>query len=113
LPLLERANSRCVEAYIPDAPPASYSDLLLSFEDEFTFAFGGCTIVRGLNGSYLSQAGAKTPDRINPIYTDLPVALSINFDQVARYADQLKQAATEVLAEEAVMVAVTQVYHAV
>jgi len=87
LPLLERVR---VEAYIPDLPSIAYRDLLLSFEEEFTFAFGGCTIVRGLDGSYLSQQGTKTPDRINLIYTDLPVALSINFDKVARYADELK-----------------------
>ena len=42
----------------------------------FTYAFGGCTVVRGLEGSYLSHAGANTPDRINLIYSDLPLALS-------------------------------------
>ena len=83
------------------------------FEEEFTYAFGGCTIVRGLGGSYLSQAGVKTPDRINLIYTDLPVALSTNFDKAARYADELKQAAFEALDEESVLVAVEQIYHAV
>ena len=62
-----------------------------AFEEEFTYAFGGCTIVRGLDGNYLSQAGAKTPDRINLIYTDLPLALSTNFERVARYISELKQ----------------------
>jgi hypothetical protein len=98
--------------YVPDLPTAAYRNLLLSFEDEFTHAFGGCTIVRGLEGSYLSQA-AKTPDRINLIYTDLPLALSTNFESVARYAAELKQAAGEALAEESILVAATQVYHAV
>lgn len=110
MPLLERVR---IEAYVPDLPAAPYRDLLLSFEEEFTYAFGGCTIVRGLYGSYLSRAGAKTPDRINVIYTDLPVALSTNFDRVARYAGELKRAAAEALAEEAISVAVTRVYHAV
>ena len=109
MPLLERVR---VEVYIPDLPAAAYRDLLSSFEEEFTYAFGGCTIARGLDGNYLSQAGAKTPDRINLIYTDLPVALSTNFESVARYADELKQVAVEALAEQAVLVAVTQVYHA-
>jgi hypothetical protein len=99
--------------YVPDLPAAAYRNLLLSFEDEFTYAFGGCTIMRGLDGSYLSHAGAKTPDRINLIYTDLPLALSTNFESVARYADELKQAAGEALAEESVLVAATQIYHAV
>lgn len=110
MPLLERAR---VEVYIPDLPTASYRNLLLSFEGEFTYAFGGCTIARGLDGSYLSSAGLKTPDRINLIYTDLPLALSTNFESVARYADELKLAAAEALDEEAILVAVTQLYHAV
>jgi hypothetical protein len=85
LPLLERAR---VEVYVPDLPTPPYRNLLLSFEEEFTYAFSGCTIVRGLDGSYLSRAGVTTPDRINLIYTDLPVALSTNFDTAARYADE-------------------------
>jgi len=110
LPLLERVR---VEVYVPDLPGTAYRNLLLSFEEEFTYAFGGCTIVRGLDGNYLSQAGVKTPDRVNLIYTDLPLALSINFESVARYADQLKRVAVDALAEESILVAVTQVYHAV
>ena len=47
----------------------------------------------------------KTPERINLIYTDLPVALSTNFESVARYADELKHVAAEALAEEAILVA--------
>jgi hypothetical protein len=110
LPLLERVR---VEVYIPDLPTPAYRNLLLSFEEEFTYAFGGCTMARGLDGNYLSQSGVKTPDRINLIYTDLPLALSTNFESVARYAGELKQVAVEALAEETVLVAVSQVYHAV
>ena len=110
MPLLERAR---VEVYLPDLPSASYRDLLLAFEEEFTNAFGGCTIIRGIQGNYLSNAGAKIQDRINLIYTDLPLALSTNFGSVARYADELKLAAFKDLAEEAILVVVTQLYHAV
>ncbi len=109
MPLLERVR---VEAYVPDLPADADRNLPLSFEEEFTYAFGGCTIVRGLDGNYRSRAGAKTPDRINLIYADLPLALSTNFGSVARYADELKQAAAEALAGEAILVSVTQVYHA-
>ena len=108
MPLLERVR---VEVYVPDLPAAHYRNLLLSFEEEFTYAFGGCTIVRGLDGSYLSRSGVKTPDSINLIYTDLPVALSTNFDRTARYTDELKHAAIEALNEESVLVAVGQIYH--
>ena len=64
MPLLERAR---VEVYVPDLPSPYYRHLLLSFEEEFTYAFGGCTILRELDGSFLSRAGAKTPDQINLI----------------------------------------------
>ncbi|MEK6405518.1 MAG: hypothetical protein AABN34_01000 [Acidobacteriota bacterium] len=110
MPLLERVR---VEIYLPDLPSASYRDLLLAFEEEFTYAFGGCTIVRGISGSYLSHTGIKVQDRINLIYTDLPVALSTNFEHVARYAGEVRQAAFKDLAEEAILVVVTQVYHSV
>jgi hypothetical protein len=85
LPLLERAR---VELYLPDLPTAAYQNLLGAFDQEFTYAFGGCTIIRGLSGSYLSRAGVKTPDRINLIYTDLPLALSTNLESVAKYAEE-------------------------
>ena len=38
MPLLERVR---VEVYVPDLPAAAYRNLLLSFEEEFTDAFGG------------------------------------------------------------------------
>ena len=110
MPLLERVR---VEIYLPDLPSASYRDLLLAFQEEFTYAFGGCTTMHGLDGNYLSRAGLKIQDRINLMYTDLPLALSTNYQSVARYASELRQAAFEDLAEEAVLVIVTQVYHAV
>ena len=108
MPLLEQVR---VEVYIPDPSIADYENLLRSFEAEFTYAFGGCTILRGLEGCYLSQFGNRIHDRINVIYSDIPLALSIEFAAVAGYAREVKQAATEALAEEVVMVAVTQVYH--
>lgn len=109
MPLLERAR---VEVYIPDLPAPHYHNLLLAFEEEFTYAFGGCTIVGGLEGSYLSMSGVKTPDRINLIYTDLPLPLSTNFDSAASYSGELRQVAADALSEEAVLVTITQIYHA-
>ena len=44
MPLLERVR---VEVYIPDPSQLKYENLLLSLEEEFTYAFGGCSIVRG------------------------------------------------------------------
>ena len=110
MPLLERVR---VEVYIPDPSIADYENLLLSFEAEFTYAFGGCTILRGLEGCYLARFGNRIHDRINLIYSDIPLALSIEFAAVAGYVREVKRAATEALTEEVVMVAVTRVYHSV
>jgi hypothetical protein len=66
LPLLERVR---VEIYLPDLPSPVYDNLLRSFADELTYAFGGCSVVRGIEESYLSQAGEKVPDRINLVYS--------------------------------------------
>jgi hypothetical protein len=90
-----------------------YENLLSSFEQELTYAFGGCSILRGLEGSYLSKAGDRIPDRINVIYSDIPTALSTNFETVAAYVGELKRAAIEALSEEAVLISAVQVYHAV
>lgn len=110
MPLLERVR---VEVYIPDPHRPEYDKLLRTLETEFTYTFGGCTILRGLDGSYLSQLGNHLPDQINLIYTDAPLALSVDFTLVAGYAHQLKRVASEALREEAVMVAVEQIYHVV
>jgi hypothetical protein len=108
LPLSERAR---IEVYLPDLPKPSYQHLLQTLEQEFTFTFGGATILRGLDGSYLSRAGLSIRDRINLIYTDAPFGFDGHFQMIARYADELRAAAFTALEEEAVLVAVLQVYH--
>lgn len=110
MPLLERVR---VEVYLPDPHLTEYDNLLRTFQEEFTYAFGGCTIVRGLEGSYLSQLGKHIPDQVNLIYSDVSLALSTNSAVVARYAAHLKRAATEALDEEVVLVTVEQIYHMV
>ena len=109
MPLSEKAR---IEVYLPDLPRAVYQDLLRALTQEFTYTFGGCTIIRGLDGSYLSQAGLPIQDRINLIYTDTPYTFAENFEIVSTYADKLRTATFAALAEEAILVAVSQVYHA-
>jgi hypothetical protein len=109
LPLSERVR---IEVYMPDLPKESYRDLLEAFDQEFTYTFGGCTIIRGLDGSYLSRAGLKLQDKINIIYTDVPLTFEENFDRVSLYADYLTKAAYEALEEEAILVAALKIYHA-
>lgn len=110
MPLLELVG---VEVYLPDPHVTEYDYLLRSFEQEFTYAFGGCTIVRGLEGSYLSKLGNPVTDRINLIYSDVPLALSLDFARVAGYVREVKRASIDALNEEDVLVAVTQIYHAI
>ena len=108
MPLSEKAR---IEVYLPDLPRAAYQDLLNALEREFAYAFGGCTIIRGLDGSYLSQAGLQIQDRINLIYTDTPYSFEENFQTISMYADKLRLAASIALEEEAILVAVITVYH--
>ena len=109
MPLSEKAR---VEVYLPDLPRAAYQDLLSELAQEFTYTFGGCTIIRGLDGSYLSQAGLQIQDRINLIYTDTPYAFEEHFEIVSAYADKLKAAVNTALEEEAVLITVAKIYHA-
>jgi len=108
LPLFEKAR---VEVYLPDLPRAAYQDLLTALAREFTHTFGGCTIISGLDRSYLSQAGAQILDRINLIYTDTPYAFEENFEIISQYADKLRAAAFTALEEDAILVAVFKTYH--
>jgi hypothetical protein len=50
-------------------------------------------------------------DKINIIYTDVPLPLEGNFERVSRYAENLTKAAYEALEEEAVLVTAFKVYH--
>lgn len=109
MPLSENVR---IEVYLPDLPTPSYRDLLEALEREFTYAFGGCTIVRGLDGSYLSQAGFPMQDKVNIIFTDLPLSLEQDFVRLSRYTDNLSRAAFDSLEEEAVLVTAFKVYHA-
>jgi hypothetical protein len=109
LPLSENVR---IEVYVPDLPTPSYRDLLEALEREFTYTFGGCTIVRGLDGSYLSQAGLAMQDKVNIIYTDIPLVLAKNFDRLSRYSDRLTKVAYDSLQEETILVAAFEVYHA-
>jgi len=109
LPLSEKAR---VEVYLPDLPKPAYQELLAALDQEFTYTFGSCTIVRGLDGSYLSQAGFKLQDRITLIYTDTPYGFKENFEIISKYADRLNEAAFRALEEEAILIVVHAVYHA-
>ena len=101
------------EVYIPDQPSQTYQDLLITLANEFTLVFGGCTIVSGLDGKYLSGYGQVINDRVTLIYTDTPFDLNENLDSVSIYSDKLRESTFQSLNEEAVLVVVWPVYHSV
>jgi hypothetical protein len=92
LPLFERTR---VEIYLPDLPSPEYKNLLRLFEEELTYAFGGASIVRGLEGRYLTRSGELVPDRINLLYSDASLALSTNFSSVEAYVRGTKRCSNE------------------
>lgn len=108
MPLSKRAR---IEVYIPDSPDAAYQNLLRAFDEEFMYTFGGSTTVRGLAGSTLSTFGEHMEDTVNLIYTDTSFAFEENLDRLSRYTDELRTAAFEALAEEAVLVVAFKIYH--
>jgi hypothetical protein len=109
LALSEKAR---IEVYLPDVPRPTYQDLLAALEQEFTYTFGGCTTVRGLEGNYLSQLGLRMRDRINLLFTDTSFAFEENFTRISRYADEIRDAAFDALEEEVILIVVFKVYHA-
>lgn len=76
MPLSEKAR---IEVYLPDLPRPAYQNLLAALGQEFTYTFGGCTTVRGLEGNYLCKLGLQIRDRINLVYTDTPFAVEETF----------------------------------
>ena len=66
-------------------------ELLIAFNQEFTHTFGGATLWRGLDGSYLAQNGQTVRDRINLLYTDTPFSLEENADEVSTYMAGARQ----------------------
>ena len=108
MPLSEKAR---VEVYIPDLPFPAYQNLLDTLQQEFTYTFGGCTVVSGLHGSYLSDAGMPMEDRVSIIYTDASIRFERNLEALSIFTDKLRQTASEALAEEAVLVTAHKVFH--
>ena len=110
MPLSERAR---IEIYLPDLPVEPYQNLLSVFQQELTYTFGGCSVLRGVEGSYLSFEGNQVSDHLSIVYADAPFEFEENFDVLSKYTDELREAALEALDEEAVLVVTMKVYHAV
>lgn len=109
MPLSEKVR---IEIYVPDRREKSYQNLLDAVADEFTEAFGGATVIRGFEGRYESDVGEKIIEKMNVIYTDLPLDLATYQNEVGSYLDALKAAAHEVLREESILVTARSIFHA-
>jgi hypothetical protein len=107
LPLLKRAR---IEIYLPEGR-GLYKKLRKVFENEFLYTFGGCTVIREIEGHYLSSNNLHEFDKITLVYADTPFDADSHFDQVSRYTDDLRKTVLEVSSEESVLVAVHSIYH--
>ncbi len=108
MPLSEKAR---IEVFLPDHPDTAYHNLPAILDQEFTYSFGGCSIIRGLQGSYLSHSGLPISDRINLIFTDTPLTLNGNLEKIGRYGERLRKAIHDGLPEEAILVVIVRVFH--
>ena len=109
MPLFEKSR---IEVYLPDLPrQPEFRELRDRLAAEVTFAFGGCSVAPDVDGHYLAESGEDVRDRINVLYTDVPLVLRDDFASIERYADELRTAVQQALDEDAVLVAVYPVYH--
>ncbi len=108
LPLLKRAR---IEVYLPEAGSSAYARLERAFQTEFLETFGGCTVIKGARGLYLDSSGERDIDKISLIYTDTPFDFDGHFDEIAAYADQLRDALLTASEEESILIAVHAIYH--
>jgi hypothetical protein len=110
LPLLRRAR---IEVYLPERGRSDYARLQRALEREFLQTFGGCTVIRGIKGLYLTSEGEPDTDRISLVYADTPFDFEKNFKALSKYTDELRQAALEASEEESVLIVVHEIYHSV
>ena len=109
MPLSEKTR---IEVYLPDRKERHYQNLLDVFADEFTEAFGGATVIYGFEGRFLSDDGSKEVEKMNVVYTDLPLSLTQYLNEISAYLEEIKQAAHEVLDEESILTTAKTIYHA-
>jgi hypothetical protein len=100
-----------MEVYLPDLSIPAYQKLLEALQREFTHAFGGSTLVRGLSGTYLSRLGLMVEDRVNLLYVDAALDFEGDADLMGRYAEALQRATFRALEEEAILIVVHRVRH--
>jgi hypothetical protein len=108
LPLSEKVR---IEVFIPDPPNLAYRDLLEELAAEFSYAFGGSTIVAG-SGKYRSSHGLIIPDRISILFSDAPLSWEKDRLALEQYVEWVRRAAERALdREEVILISLYPVYH--
>ena len=110
MPLSKRAR---IEVYLPVKNKAVYKRLRRAFEAEFLQTFGGCTVIRGAKGVYLSSTGEQDTDEIDLIYADTPFEFEVNADAIGRYTDELREFVLEATTEESALIVVHELFHSI
>lgn len=110
MPLSSRAR---IEIYLPDAPKKVYRNAQKAFEQEFLETFGGCTIIKGIKGLYLSANSETASDKIILLYADTPFEFRKNRVALAKYTDELREVAYKTTNEESILIVIHEIYHSV
>jgi hypothetical protein len=108
LPLSKRAR---IEIYVPSG--ARFGRLRTVLERELIYAFGGCTVVGGIKGNYLSADGTRDAEPVDLIYADAPFDFDENFPVLSQYTDHLKRVVLATTGEESILIVVQEIYHSV
>jgi hypothetical protein len=107
--LVQRAR---IEASLPLKLDPAYQDALDWLILEFSYSFGGCTVLEYVAGYYLDRRGDIVDDRINIIYTDTPLSLPKQRRLVGVYITELMGfLKTHLFQEEAILITVSSVSH--
>lgn len=109
MPLSKRAR---IEVYLVVNNSAEYKLLLDAIEREFLNTFGGCTVIRGAKGLYLSGSGSIDADDINVVYADTAFDADADLEALSAYTDSLKAALLEATSEESILIVVNEIFHA-
>lgn len=107
--LVQRAR---IEAYLPLKFDPAYQYALDWLILEFSYSFGGCTVLEYVGGYYLDQKGDIVADRINIVYTDTPLQLPKRRRLVEAYIAGLAAfLKTHLYQEEAILITAYPVLH--
>lgn len=110
MPLSARAR---IEIYLPDVSREVYRNARRAFERELLETFGGCTVIKGIKGLYLSADGTPDTDKIVLIYADTPFEFRKNRAALSKYTDELREVAYKTTDEESILIVVHEIYHSV